>query len=60
MGMATIAVGLFFHGVVQLIFIGLLGEYILSVNQRKMNRLLVIEEERINFDETVQENADEI
>ena len=59
MGMATIAVGLFFLGAVQLIFIGLLGEYILSMNQRIMNRPLVIEEERINFDETVQKNADE-
>lgn len=49
MGMASIAVGLFFLGAVQLIFIGLIGEYILSMNQRIMNRPLVIEEERINF-----------
>lgn len=59
MGMATIAVGLFFLGAVQLIFIGLLGEYILSMNQRIMNRPLVIEEERINFDEADRENPDE-
>lgn len=51
MGTASIAVGLFFLGAVQLIFIGLIGEYILSMNQRIMNRPLVIEEERINFDE---------
>lgn len=50
MGMASVAVGLFFLGAVQLIFIGLIGEYILSMNQRIMNRPLVIEEERINFD----------
>lgn len=50
MGMASIAVGLFFLGAVQLIFIGLIGEYILSMNQRIMNRPLVIEDERINFD----------
>ena len=50
MGMASIAVGLFFLGAVQLIFIGLIGEYILSMNQRIMNRPLVIEEERINFE----------
>ncbi len=49
MGMASIAIGLFFLGAVQLIFIGLLGEYILSMNQRIMNRPLVIEKERINF-----------
>ncbi len=50
MGTASIAIGLFFLGAVQLIFIGLIGEYILSMNQRIMNRPLVIEEERINFD----------
>lgn len=50
MGTATIAVGLFFLGAVQLIFIGLIGEYILSMNQRIMNRPLVVEEERINFE----------
>ena len=32
-----------------LIFLGVLGEYILTMNQRIMNRPLVIEEERINF-----------
>lgn len=36
-------------GSVQLFFIGLLGEYILSMNKRIMKRPLVIEEERINF-----------
>lgn len=36
-------------GSVQLFFIGLLGEYILSMNKRIMNRPLVVEEERINF-----------
>ncbi len=60
MGMASIAVGLFFLGAVQLIFIGLIGEYILSMNQRIMNRPLVIEDERINFDDTNTENQQEI
>ncbi len=32
-----------------LFFIGLLGEYVLSINQRVMNHPLVVEEERINF-----------
>ena len=50
LGTASIAIGLFFLGAVQLIFIGLIGEYILSLNQRVMNRPLVIEEERINFE----------
>lgn len=34
----------------QLFFIGLLGEYILSMNRRLMNRPLVVEEERLNFE----------
>ncbi|MCR5302446.1 MAG: glycosyltransferase family 2 protein [Lachnospiraceae bacterium] len=46
MGTASLAVGLFFLGSVQLIFIGFVGEYILSMNQRIMNRPLVIEEGR--------------
>lgn len=37
-------------GSAQLFFIGLMGEYILSINKRIMNRPLVIEEERLNFD----------
>ena len=36
-------------GSVQIFFIGLMGEYILSMNKRIMKRPLVIEEERINF-----------
>lgn len=39
-----------FLGSLQLFFIGLMGEYILSMNKRLMNRPLVVEEERINFD----------
>lgn len=35
---------------VLLFFMGILGEYILSINQRIMHRPLVIEEERLNFD----------
>lgn len=34
---------------IQLFFIGLMGEYILSMNKRLMNRPLVVEEERLNF-----------
>lgn len=50
-GMAPIMIGMFFLGSVQLFFLGFLGEYILSMNQRIMNRPLVIEEERINFED---------
>ena len=48
-GTAPILIGMFFLGAIQLIFMGLMGEYILSINQRVMKRPLVIEEERINF-----------
>lgn len=49
-GMAPILLAVLFLGSVQLFFIGFLGEYVLSINKRLMNRPLVIEEERINFD----------
>jgi glycosyltransferase involved in cell wall biosynthesis len=39
-----------FIGSLQLIFIGLMGEYVISMNRRLLNRPLVIEEERLNFD----------
>ena len=49
-------IGMLFLGSVQLFFIGFLGEYIMSINQRVMKRPLVIEEERLNFDQK-DENA---
>ena len=49
-GMAPILIGMFFLGSLQLFFIGFIGEYICSINRRVMNRPLVVEEERINFD----------
>lgn len=48
-GNAPILIGVFFLGGIQMFFIGLLGEYIMSMNTRIINRPLVIEEERINF-----------
>lgn len=48
-GMAPIVIGLFFFNAIQLVFIGFLAEYVMSINTRVMNRPLVIEEERINF-----------
>ena len=48
-GMAPILIGMFFLGSIQLFFIGFIGEYVLSINERVMNRPLVVEEERINF-----------
>lgn len=51
-GIAPLVIGVFFMGAVELFFIGLIGEYILNINTRIMNRPLVVEEERINFDDT--------
>lgn len=48
-GTAPILIGMCFLGAIQLFFIGFIGEYILSINERVMNRPLVVEEERINF-----------
>lgn len=50
-GMAPMLIGMFFLGAVQLLFIGIIGEYILNINTRVLNRPLVIEEERINLPE---------
>lgn len=50
MGTAPILIGMFFLGAVQLIFLGLIGEYIISINRRTMHRPLVVEAERINFE----------
>ena len=48
-GTAPILIGMMFLGAIQLFFIGFIGEYILTINQRVMKRPLVIEEKRINF-----------
>lgn len=48
-GMAPIVIGVFLMGGVQLAALGFIGEYILTINQRVMNKPIVIEEERINF-----------
>ena len=51
-GYAPTMIAVFFMGGVQLAFLGFLGEYVMAINTRVMNRPLVVEEERINFDET--------
>ena len=53
-GTASILIGVFFIGAVQLFFMGILGEYILSINTRSMRRPLVVVGESLNFDEDKQ------
>lgn len=48
-GYAPIIIAVFFMGGIQLSFLGFIGEYILAINTRQMNRPLVVEEERLNF-----------
>ncbi|MDO4563111.1 MAG: glycosyltransferase family 2 protein [Clostridia bacterium] len=54
-GTMPLLIGMYFLGAVQLVFIGFLGEYILNINTRLMNRPLVIEEKRLNFKESSHE-----
>jgi glycosyltransferase involved in cell wall biosynthesis len=49
LGLAPLIIGLFFFSSIELFFIGLLGEYVVSINTRIMKKPLVIEAERINF-----------
>jgi hypothetical protein len=50
LGTAPIIIGIFFFASVQLFFIGILGEYIGAIHTQVMKRPLVVEKERINFE----------
>jgi glycosyltransferase involved in cell wall biosynthesis len=50
-GVAPVIIGLFCVASVQLFFMGVLGEYVGSIYTQVRNRPLVIEQERINFDD---------
>ncbi len=49
LGSAPLVIGLFFLGSVQLLFLGIAGEYIGAIYTQVMRRPLVIEKERLNF-----------
>lgn len=49
-GLAPLVVGMFFLGGIQLLFLGIIGEYIGAIYTQVLHRPLVIEKERINFD----------
>jgi len=49
-GIAPLVIGLFFLGSVQLLAMGILGEYIGSIHTQVQKRPYVIEKERLNFD----------
>jgi len=50
-GIAPLIIGIFLFGAIQLIFLGIIGEYIILINERQKNKPLVMEKERINFDD---------
>jgi polyisoprenyl-phosphate glycosyltransferase len=49
LGLAPLILGLFFLGSVQLLCLGIIGEYVGSVHTSVQKRPLVVEKERINF-----------
>jgi glycosyltransferase involved in cell wall biosynthesis len=49
-GIAPLIISIFFFASVQLFFIGIIGEYIGSIHTQVLKRPLVIEKERINFE----------
>ena len=51
-GNAPLVIGVFVLGSIQLFFIGLIGEYILNMNTRIINRPIVVEEKRLNFEDS--------
>ena len=57
-GIATLITALFFFSGVQLLFLGILGEYISAIHFQVRKRPLVIERERINFEEGEPEHHD--
>jgi glycosyltransferase involved in cell wall biosynthesis len=49
LGIAPIAIGMFFLGSLQLLFMGIIGEYVGNIHTQVHNRPLVVERERLNF-----------
>jgi len=49
-GIAPLVIGFFFFGSIQLLFMGIIGEYIGTIHTMVQKRPLVVEQERINFE----------
>lgn len=50
LGVAPLMIGLFFFSAVQLVFIGIIGEYVGAILTQVKNHPLAIEDEKINFE----------
>jgi len=57
LGMAPLLIGLFFFSALQLIFIGIVGEYVGAILTQVKNHPLAIEDEKINFDDSLDEGS---
>jgi glycosyltransferase involved in cell wall biosynthesis len=60
LGLAPLVIGLFFFSAVQLIFIGIVGEYVGAILTQVKNHPLAIEDEKINFDDHPSEGRTEV
>lgn len=49
-GLAPLIIGLFFFGSVQMVSLGIIGEYVGAIHTHVQHRPYVIEKERVNFD----------
>lgn len=49
-GIAPLVIGVFFMGSLQLIFVGIIGEYVGQIHTLVQHRPLVVEQDRLNFD----------
>ena len=52
LGLAPLVVGIFFFSSVQLVFLGIVGEYVGSIHTYVRRMPLVVERERVNFEDT--------
>jgi len=57
LGLAPLVIGLFFFSAVQLIFIGIVGEYVGAILTHVKNHPLAIEDEKINWDAPPEDRA---
>jgi polyisoprenyl-phosphate glycosyltransferase len=58
-GIAPIVIGIFFFSSLQMFFLGIVGEYVGSIQTQVLHRPLVVERERINFEEDHPSKTDE-
>jgi hypothetical protein len=50
LGIAPLVIGFFFMGSLQLMFMGIIGEYIGNIQTQVQKRPLVFERDRVNFE----------